>query len=85
MKYRYEIREIDAWYYDDGWNYNTTYLMGELTTSSKDEKRAFTNYLKNEHGITFKKNRTRIEYDGSLYEIVDRKTFEPLFVMIPLF
>jgi hypothetical protein len=42
-------------------------------------------YLKQHHGITFKANRTRTETDGSVFEIIDRKTKEPLFAAIPLF
>ena len=83
-KYCYEIRELDCWGNEtDGYECNTSYLMGTLKTRAQDEKRAFTRYLKNKHGIVFEKNRTRIEFDGSVYEIVDRKTSEPLFAMIP--
>ncbi len=31
----------------------------------------------------FSKGATRTEYDGDIYEIVDRKTGEPLFCAIP--
>lgn len=82
----WEIREVDAWgNKTDGYEWNTSYFMGEMKTRAQDEKRAFARYLKNKHGIVFKKNRTRIEFDGSVYEIVDRKTGEPLFAMIPNF
>lgn len=85
-KYSYDVRQIDAWGNKiDGYEWNTSYFLGTLETSAANEKRAFTRYLKNKHGIVFKKNRTRIEYDGSVYEIVDRKTGEPLFAMIPSF
>jgi hypothetical protein len=80
----YEIRQIEAWMDGDGWYWNTSYHLGEMKTKAKDEKKAFTNWLRN-HGITFKKNRTRIYFDGDIYEIVDRKTGEPLFAAIPLY
>lgn len=85
-KFKFEIREIDAWnYVEDGWIWNTSYHIGDMITSANNEKRAFTKWLKNHHGITFKLNRTLIEYDGDVYTIIDRKTKEPLFAAIPNF
>lgn len=84
-KFKFEIREIDAWNYgeEEGWIWNTSYLMGDMVTSAKNEKRAFTSWMKKHAGITFKPNRTLIEYDGDVYTIIDRKTKEPLFAAIP--
>lgn len=83
---KYEIRQLDAWgNNEEGYEINTSYLMGILETHCKAEndKQAFTRYLANKHGITFKRNRTRIEFDGDCYTIIDRKTKEPLFIAIP--
>lgn len=77
----YEIREIDALAYDDGWTYNTTYRLGEFTTAG-DVPRAFRRALKR-LGVTFYRGRTVTEYDGDIYEICDRATHEPLFAAIP--
>ena len=84
-KFKFEIREIDAWNYgeEEGWIWNTSYHMGDMVTSAKNEKRAFTGWMKKHAGITFKPNRTLIEYDGDAYTIIDRKTKEPLFAAIP--
>lgn len=79
---KYEVRQIDAWMYDDGWTWNESWHIGEFVTNARNEKRAFTRFL-NRHGIVFKKNRTRIENYGTVYEIQDRKTGEPLFAAIP--
>ena len=79
---KYEIRQIDSLYDGDTWTWNSSYLLTTFQTKAKNEKRAFVNALK-KYGIAFKKNRTRIEYDGDIYEITDRKTGEPLFAMIP--
>lgn len=85
-KYKYEIREIDAWGNAfDGYEWNTSYLIGTFETSAKNERKAFTAALKRIAGITFKKNRTIIDYDGSVYEILDRKTKMPLYAAIPIF
>lgn len=51
--YVFEIREIDAWMYDDCWNWNTSYFIGHMKTGG-NEKRAFIRYL-NKQGIYFKK------------------------------
>lgn len=84
MKYSYDIRQIDAWADAEcGWTWNESWSYGEMETSG-DPRRALTRYLK-KRGITFKRNRTRINYDGSVYEIQDRKTKEPLFAAIPNF
>lgn len=83
IEMKYEVREIDAWMDADGWAWNTSYFLGTFETRAKDEKRAFCNYLKKTRGIVFKKNRTRIFWDGDVYEICDRKTGEPLFAAIP--
>ena len=84
-KITFEIREVEAWNYGEyeGWIWNTSYHMGDMVTSAKEEKRAFTAWLKNHAGIVFKPNRTLIEFDGDVYTIIDRKTKEPLFAAIP--
>ena len=83
---KFEIRQLDAWgNNEEGYEINTSYLMGTMETRAKNEKQAFTRYLANKHGITFKRNRTRIEFDGDCYTIIDRKTKEPLFIAIPLY
>ena len=82
-KYTFEIRQIDAYMYDDDWTWNTSYLVGTMTTSAKNEKRAFIRFL-NRQGIHFIKNRTIIESEdgGNILEVLDRKTKEPLFAAI---
>lgn len=80
----FEIRQLDAWgNKEEGYDINISYLMGTMTTSAQNEKAAFTRYLARKHGIIFKKNRTRIDFDGDCYTILDRKTLEPLFIAIP--
>ena len=80
---KFEIRQLDCYMYDDDWTQNTSYLLGTMETKAQNEKRAFTQWMKNHAGITFKPNRTLIEYDGDVYTIIDRKTKEPLFAAIP--
>ena len=70
----FEVREIDAIAYDDGWTWNTSYCLGSFCTYSDDIPRALRRYLKQYHGITFYRGRTVTEYDGDVYEIVDRAT-----------
>lgn len=81
-KYSYEVRQVDAWQDVEGWAYNQTFHICNVSSNARNEKRMFSRVLKR-NGITFKKNRTLIDYDGSVYEVIDRKTKEPLFCMIP--
>ena len=83
-KNTFEVRQIDAWPdIDNTWTWNMSYLVGYFTTSAKDEKRAFTRFLK-KNGIVFFKGKTIIDVQdgGSILEIQDRKTKEPLFAAI---
>ena len=83
-KNTFEVREIDAWMdTNETWIYNTSYLIGYFTTNAKDEKRAFTKFLKN-NGIVFYKGKTNIDVQdgGCIMEIQNRKTKEPLYAAI---
>ena len=82
--YRYEVRQIDAWKYDDEWVVNDSFFIDDFLTSAKDHKRAFIAFL-NKRGISFKLNRTLVDDDGSCLTVIDRKTKEPLFMAVPLF
>lgn len=82
-KVNYEIRQIEAWNGPEGWTWNQSWKIGTMTTGAKNVRRAFTAWLRRK-GITFKVNKTRIEYDGDVYEIQDRKTGEPLFAALPV-
>lgn len=79
---RFEVRGIDAWLYDDEWVWDTSYFYGYFTTKGKNQAQAFTQYLARHHGIRFRKGRTRIEDDGDIITILDRRTQEPLFAAI---
>lgn len=79
----YEIRQIDAIAYDDGWTYNETWELGSFITASADVPRAFRRALAKQ-GIMFAPHTTRTEYDGDVYEIIDRETGAPLFAAVPL-
>jgi hypothetical protein len=84
MKMTFEVRQIDAWCNEEeGWWWNTSYRLGCFKTNAKNEKKAFVRFL-NRYGIVFRKNKTRITFDGDVYEIIDRKTKEPLFAAIPI-
>ena len=82
MKSKWEIRQIDSIAYDDGWTYNESWHLGEMKTSSKHLHKAFTNWLRNTRGIRFRTGTIRIEDQGDLLEIQERKSGRPLFVAI---
>ena len=77
----FEIRQLDCYMYDGDWTVNTSYPICMWVTNAKNERKAFTAKLKR-LGISFKLNRTLIEFDGDCYTIIDRKTKEPLFIAI---
>ena len=81
---KYEIRQLDAWKYEDDWTVNTSYFLGTMKTNARDEKRAFSRFLRKQ-GIRFKRGRTRIVFDGDFYTVEDRKTSEPFFIAVPIF
>lgn len=79
------VRQIESWFCDECWQYNNCWNIGKFATKAtkpETEKKALTRFLK-KNGITFKPNRTRIDYDGDIYTIIDRKTKEILFDCIP--
>ena len=82
-KVTFDVIDIDAVMYHDSWIWNAGYTIGHFSTKAKDEKKAFARYLKSK-GISFKLNRTIIDVQdgGSILEIQDRKTKEPLFAAI---
>ena len=80
--YKYEIRQIDAWNSPDGWYWNTSYLIGTMTTKAEDHRRAFRHWLA-ARNITFSVS-TSCEDEGIL-TIYARKTGEPLIAAIPMF
>ena len=78
----YEIRQIDAYMYEDEWTYNDSYNLGSFTTAAQNERRAFYRALAR-LGVRFYRGAVRAVDDGCIIEIIDRKTAEPLFVAIP--
>lgn len=80
---KYEIRQIDAWNDGEGWFYNETWKIGEYETNAQNEKKAFSNALR-KHNIFPKRGCCRIDFDGDIYELVNRKDGCPLFCSVPL-
>ena len=75
----YEVVWIDAWNDGEGWYWNDQRSLGTFKTKAKNINRAFLRYLR-KTGRTFQKGKTRIEsYDGTILEVQDRKTGEPLY------
>ena len=83
MKYKYEIRQIEAWKDIGGWYWDTSFNLGTFSTHANNHKRAFLNALHN-LGIVCKRGACYVDYDGSIYELRRRGTHEPLFAAIPL-
>lgn len=83
--YKYELREIDALMEDENiWYWNTSYNIGTFTTKASDHKQAFLRAI-HKLGITCKRGKCYVTYDGDVYELRNRKTDEPLLAAIPMF
>lgn len=80
---KYEIRQVDAWNNGEGWTYNETFKIGEFATNAADHKRAFLNALR-KIGIVCKRGKCKVEFDGDIYEVQERKSGLPMFAAIPI-
>ncbi len=81
---RYEVRQVDAWANCEGmWEYNETWRLFEFTARGGDDRRSFRRAL-NRHGITLTPKCRTYSPDGSLLEVIERKTRKPLFCAVPL-
>lgn len=79
----FEIRQIDAWgNAEEGYVWNESIKIGEFKTAAKDEKRAFLRALR-KMGIICKRGACKVDFDGDIYELTERKTGKPLIAAIP--
>jgi hypothetical protein len=82
---KYEVRQVDALAScEEGmWEYNETWHLFDFTAKGKDDRKSFKRAL-NRHGIKLTPKCQTYSPDGSLLEVVERKTQMPLFCAIPL-
>ena len=81
---KYELRQIDAWgNKTDGYDYNETFHIGTYNQRSDDGIRSFLRGL-HKYGITCKRGVCRVEYDGDIYELIERKTDRPIICAVPM-
>ena len=79
----FEIRQIDAWKNEEGgYIWNESIKIGEFTTAAANEKRAFLRALR-KMGIVCKRGKCKVDFDGDIYELTERKTGKPLLAAIP--
>lgn len=81
----YQIRVVDAWSDGEGWTYNESHHLAYATISNKTKniEEALLYHMR-KHGLVSKRGKTRLEYDGSIYELVERATGKPLVAFIPM-
>lgn len=85
FRWTYEIRQIDALTDPEcGWDWNESYYISDMETAAHNIPAAFRRALE-KAGIYLVPHKTETTFDGSVYEIIDRKTKEPLFAAIPKF
>lgn len=82
---KYEVRQVDALAScEDGmWVYNETWHLFDFTARGGDDRRSFRRAL-NRHGIMLTPKCQTYSPDGSLLEVIERKTQRPLFCAVPL-
>ncbi len=83
----YELRGIDAWQEEENcWTWNESWHIATVSIPAnvKDIKKALL-YRMRKAEIISKPGRTKlVNIDGSMYELQDRKTGEPLVAFIPV-
>jgi hypothetical protein len=85
---KYEIRSIDAWRDFDGWQWNASYGIESdvfIADSVVDSPRKLLKACRDTFGLLTdsSKGHMRVDnYDGSVVEIQNRNTYEPLFAFI---
>jgi hypothetical protein len=83
----YELRQIDAWAEGEyNWSWNESWHIAEITIPGnvKNLEKSLLYHMR-KHGIVSKPGKTKlVNIDGSLYELQNRKTDEPLFAFVPV-
>jgi hypothetical protein len=83
----YELRQINAWQEEEYcWTWNESWHIAKVSIPAnvRDINKALL-YRLRKAGIVSKPGRTKlVNIDGSLYELQDRKTDEPLFAFVPV-
>lgn len=82
-----EVRSVEAWAEgEDSWSWNSSCFMFKFKTRAADIKRAFLKKLRCNllsNGGNLGRGWYRVEcWDGSLYELVNRKDGCPMFACI---
>ena len=67
MKYKYELRQVDALWYDDGWSWNESYFIEDVELEEGTEKDFLLEQIVPECRKYFE-----VEYDGDVYELCDK-------------
>ena len=81
----YRLLSIDAWRYDEGWQWNNWFSLEEdiyIPPEAATPRRIF-RMLRNDYLSNYSKGRVRLEDDGYNLVIEDRGTGEPIFALEP--
>lgn len=82
----YEMRQVDAWQEEGCWVWNESWHVANMSVPAnvKNLEKALL-YRMRKTGIVSRHGRTKlVDVDGSLYELQDKKTDEPLLAFIPI-
>ena len=82
----YELRTIDAWHYDGGWNWNDSSVLERGVWLSDDSitPRKLFKFMRRNDWLSrrYSKGRIQLHDDGNVLEI-QRRTGEPLLAFMP--
>lgn len=85
MYYEFELSSIDAWRYDEGWNWNDSFIIeqGIVFHESALTPRKILKYLRKMKILSEEsKGKVRVERIGNIFEIQNKNTDEPLFALM---
>ena len=82
---KYEIRTIEAWHDGDGWYYNQTWHVDCVEVRGEHVKEELLHFKRKNNYVHKQGSVVMENVDGSMYELVVKKTGEPLMAFIPNF
>jgi hypothetical protein len=81
----YQLRSIDAWRCDGGWEWNNSFLIerGVYIADDTTPRELFKFMRRNGWLSDYSKGRVSMDDDGHIIEIQDRNNHQPLFAFVP--
>lgn len=82
---KYEIRAIETWADGEDWCHNQSCHVGNVEVRGEHVKEELLHFKRKSGYVHKQGSVVMVNVDGSLYELVVKKTGEPLMAFIPNF